>query len=103
EYHGIFSRPDSNRWWSSCLLGTLYKRSKPEPGDLSWHVGRRLPGIKKEHYSSCYYCSKEYPEIVAFLDEASNERRAMHLKCTELHPRYTRELYFEDIRMMLSD
>jgi len=100
KYTGIFTRPDNSRWWSSRLSERLYKRCKPEPGELSWHVGRRLPRIKKDDFSSCYYCGKPYPETVAFLDEASNERRAMHLKCTELHPRYTRELYFEDIRIM---
>jgi hypothetical protein len=100
KYRGIFVRPENSRWWSSRLLEQLYKRCKPEPGELSWHAGKRLPGVKKEHFSSCYYCGEEYPDTVAFLDEASNERRAMHLRCTELHPRHTRELYFEDIRIM---
>jgi hypothetical protein len=100
KYRGVFARPDDHRWWSSALSERLYKRCKPEAGDLSWHVGRRLPGIRKEHFSSCYYCGKEFPETVAFLDEASDEQRAMHLKCTVLHPRYARELYFEDVRIM---
>ncbi len=100
KYKGVFVRLDDDRWWSSALLDRLYKRCKPEPGKLSWHMGRQLPGIKKEYFSSCYYCGKEFPETVAFLDEASNEQRAMHLKCTEVHPRHTRELYFEDFRIM---
>jgi len=100
KYQGVFARPDSNRWWSSELQQRLYARCKPEAGDLSWHVGRRLPGIKKEHFSSCYYCKEDFPETVAYLDEVSSERRAMHLRCTELHPRHTRELYFEDLRVM---
>jgi hypothetical protein len=100
KYKGVFARPDEPRWWSSGLSGRLYKLCDPRPGELSWQVGRRLPGIKKEYLSSCYYCNKDFPETVAFLDEASNDRRAMHLKCTEPHPRYKRELYFEDIRMM---
>jgi hypothetical protein len=100
KYSGVFARPTDYRWWSSGLSERLYKRYKPQAGELSWHVGRRLPGIRKEHFSSCYYCGKDFPETVAFLDDASAERHPMHLKCTELHPRHTRELYFEDIRIM---
>jgi hypothetical protein len=100
KYKGIFTRPDDDRWWSSGLSQQLYKLRSPHPGELSWHVGRRLPGIKKEHFSSCYYCKEEFPETVAYLDQASHDRHAMHLKCTELHPLHNCELYFEDIRMM---
>jgi hypothetical protein len=100
KYSGVFARPGDDRWWSSSLSAQLYKLCSPRPGELSWHAGRRLPGIKKEHFSSCYYCKEEFPETVAYLDQASDERHAMHLKCTELHPLYNRELYFEDIRMM---
>lgn len=100
KYRGVFARPDEPRWWSRGLSDRLYQQRAPEPGELSWHVGRRLPGIKKEHLSFCYCCKKEFPETVAFLDEISSERRAMHLRCTELHPLYKRELYFEDIRIM---
>ena len=100
KYKGIFARPDDTRWWSGALASQLYKLCSPQAGELSWHVGRRLPGIKKEHFSSCYYCKEDYPETVAYLDQASDERHAMHLKCTEPHPLHKRELYFEDIRMM---
>jgi hypothetical protein len=103
KYNGVFARPDEPRWWSSGLSDRLFKRCPPEPGGLSWHVGRRLPGIKKEHFSSCYSCKEDFPETVAFLDEASKEQRAMHLKCTVLHPLHKREIYFEDIRMMRGD
>ncbi len=103
KYRGIFARPGEARWWSGGLSERLYKLRQPQPGELSWHVGRRLPGIKKDHWSLCYCCKKEFPETVAFLDENRNERRAMHLKCTELHPLHKRELYFEDIRIMRGD
>ncbi len=101
KYTGIFAPNDDPRWWSSRLSELLYKRCKPKPEEISWHVGRRLRGIKKEHYSRCYVCREEFPDTVAYLDTGSDAgRAAMHLKCTVLHPRYKRELYFEDIRMM---
>jgi hypothetical protein len=100
KYSGVFARPDDARWWSAALSTKLYKLCTPQPGELSWHVGRRLPGIKKEHFSICHRCKESYPEIVGYLDEATKEQHAMHLKCTVPHPLYGRELYFEDIRMM---
>jgi hypothetical protein len=100
KYSGVFARPDDARWWSAALSAKLYKLCTPQAGELSWHVGRRLPGIKKEHFSICHRCKESYPEIVAYLDAATKEKHAMHLKCTVPHPLYGRELYFEDIRMM---
>lgn len=102
-YTGIFSRPDEPRWWATTLAELLYKECPANAGELTWHVGRRLPDITDRHFSACYYCKKSYPEIVAFLDEASADQHAMHLGCTILHPRFSRELYFEDIRMMCGE
>jgi hypothetical protein len=98
KYKGAFANKDEPRWWSSQLTAVLYKLEEPQPGQLSWHVGRRL--VRAEHYSRCYRCDGEYPETVAYLDSESDERRPMHLDCTTLHPHYKRELYSEDIRMM---
>jgi hypothetical protein len=101
KYEGVFARQNDRRWWVSLLAELLYKQLEPNSGEMSWHVGRRLPGIRSEHYSQCYACSdKAPPEVVAYVDASSDERHPMHLKCTVLHPRYKRELYFEDILMM---
>ncbi len=100
KYSGVFARDDDPRWWSSKLSELLYKLCEPTLDEPSWRAGRGLPSIKKEHYSFCYYCKEEFPETVAFLDDAGEERRPMHLRHTVLHPLFKRELYFEDIRMM---
>jgi len=100
KYDGVFVRDDAPRWWSSRLSKLLYKQCKPKSEEMSWHVGRRLRGIKKEHYSRCYACGKQFPDTVAYLDKVNDQQQAMHLECTVLHPRFQRELYFEDIRMM---
>jgi hypothetical protein len=100
-YRGVFARPDDPRWWVSRVAQLLYQKVEPRSGELSWNVGRRLAGIKPEHYSECYCCDEDSPpEIVAYLDASSDERYPMHLNCTVLHPRYKRELYFEDVRVM---
>ncbi len=99
KYAGVFTRPDEPRWWSSRLTELLYKHCTTQSGEMSWQAGRRLPGVNG-HFSRCYRCHEDFPETVAYLDAESNERKAMHLKCTVLDPRYKRELYFEDIRMM---
>lgn len=101
EYSGVFAREDDPRWWVSRLSELLYRKVDAKPGELSWHVGRRLPGVRHEHYSECYACEDGAPpEVVAYLDASTDERHPMHIQCTVLHPRYKRELYFEDIRMM---
>ncbi len=99
-YDGVFARDNDLRWWSSELPLLLYKQIKPLSGEMSWHVGRKLSGIQAKHYSKCHVCGRDYPEVVAFLDASTEERRPMHLECTVLHPKYKRELYFEDVRMM---
>lgn len=101
RYVGVFEYEDEPRWWVSRLSSLLYKQCSPEANELSWHTGRRLPGIKKQYFSRCYVCDDgSPPETVACLDVATTQRYAMHLKCTEFHPHYKRELYFEDIRIM---
>lgn len=99
-YTGVFAVSTEPRWWKSGLSDILYDKCPPATGELSWHVGRRLPGILSDHFSKCYVCKKDYPDTVAFLDTASNEQRAMHSSCTLLHPGFKRELYFEDLRIM---
>lgn len=100
RYQGVFVNDQERRWWSSRLTERLYRVCKPVVGEMSWQTGRRLSAVHEEHFSRCYICRKEYPETVGYLDTKSDERRAMHLKCTVLHPHHRRELYFEDIRMM---
>lgn len=99
-YRGVFAFSDAPRWWSSELTRLLYIHCKPKLGEMSWQTARRMTGLNAKHFSRCYVCHDEYPETVAYIDELSEDRHAMHLKCTILHPHYKRELYFEDIRMM---
>jgi hypothetical protein len=101
-YVGVFAVNNEPRWWKSKLADILYSKFESAEGELSWHVGRRLPKIQPQHFSKCYVCDDDYPDTVAFLDTASEERRAMHSSCTVLDPRFKRELYFEDLRVMSS-
>jgi hypothetical protein len=100
QYKGVFATDDDRRWWTRSLTEVLYKLREPQSREFSWQTGRRLKGITKRFFSLCYACGKEYPDTVAYLDSPSDERQAMHLTCTVLHPGFKRELYFEDIRMM---
>ena len=100
RYAGVFAHDNDPRWWSSQLAALLYKQCEPKLGEISWQTGRRMNGIKEQRFSRCHVCHDAYPETVAYIDEMSEDRQAMHLKCSILHPRHKRELYFEDIRMM---
>jgi hypothetical protein len=100
RYSGVFANEDDPRWWASPLAGLLYSQCDPRPGEMPWVTVRRLHGVKKDEFSRCYACGNDYPETVAFLDASTERRAAMHLRCTTLHPHFTRELWFEDIRVM---
>jgi hypothetical protein len=100
KYTGLFGTTNNSRWWSTRLTQILYQHYAPEPTEFSWQVGRRLTRDDPALYSRCYACDGEFPETVAYLDTASEERYPMHLKHTILHPGYKRELYFEDVRVL---
>jgi hypothetical protein len=100
KYTGVFCTINNSRWWSTRLTQILYQHYAPEPGEFSWQVGRRLTRDDQTLFSQCYACDGEFPETVAYLDTASEERHPMHLKHTILHPGYKRELYFEDVRVL---
>jgi hypothetical protein len=101
HYKGIFALPERQRWWVSTLTDVLYGQRPPRPREAPWEVGRRLSGISKKDHSRCFVCSEEFPETVAYEDATINsDRHPMHLHCTVPHPKFSKELFFDEIRMM---
>jgi hypothetical protein len=100
KYNGLFADEKTKRWWSSSLNEIVYSRPNAESPSASWKMGRSLPNIKKSDFSRCYVCENEFPETVAYTDESADARYAMHLRCTTSHPKYSKALFFEEIRMM---
>lgn len=103
KYQGLFEDESKERWWKSELIKTLSKQVKTS--GLPWEKGRFLPNLKTRHFSKDYYSNykEEYPEVVAYLDETTIERKQMKLKYTVPHPKYDKLLFFEEIRMMKAD
>jgi CheY-like chemotaxis protein len=101
-YSGVFAFPSEPRWWASAVEAVVYRRVKPRDStENSWVVGRKLPGVRREDYSKCHACNEDFPEIVAYIDETPTAKRyPMHIRCTVPHPRFKKELYFQEIRMM---
>jgi len=66
----------------------------------TWRVGRGLSGLTSRDFSKCCVCEEPFPEIVGYLDPGSNDRRAMHLRCSLPHPRQKKEVFFEEPRIM---
>jgi hypothetical protein len=99
-YSGVFALPDSSRWWTSTLAKRLCRQCDASPGEPPWLAGRRLPRVQPRDYSVCYVCKKPLPETVAFLDVVSDRQYPMHLKCSLPHPRFARQLFFAEARMM---
>ena len=103
RYEGIFACDMRERWWASKVKEILSKKCPSEQPSLPWESGRRLPGIKKNHFSRCYSSKKDSPapETVAYLDEApSSAQKPMRLRFTVRHPRFPVLPFFEEIRMM---
>jgi hypothetical protein len=104
RYKGLFSDESKERWWKNKLIKILSKHIKSS--GLPWEKGRSLfPSKATQYYSKDYYSDykEEYPEVVAYIDDSSSERKSMKLKYTVPHPKYEKLLYFEEIRMMKAD
>jgi CheY-like chemotaxis protein len=100
KYKGIFADDGNPRWWQTRIKEILYERFPADERQFTWELGRRLNGVRKQDYSVCYVCKKEFPEIVGFTDETAQTRKPMHLRCSVSHPRFEKALFFEEIRMM---
>jgi hypothetical protein len=98
KYKGIFTDKSKDRWWRSELINILSSQVKGQ--GLPWEKGRHLPGINSRNFSRDYFNGEDYPEVVAYTDETSNERVQMKLKHTVLHPSFNKLLFFDDVRMM---
>lgn len=103
EYSGIFACSYRERWWSTSVRQAIYRACDTGPGEMPWELGCRLEGIGKRDLSKCYACGGDFPETVAYVDEASDERHPMHIGCTEPHPNYQDILLFDQIRMLAGD
>jgi hypothetical protein len=99
-YTGVFANPDGPRWWRDTVKAIIFDKTGPGVGELPWEAGRRLPGITPKDHSHCYACQQDLPDTVAYLDEVSDKLEPMHRRCTVPHPRYKKEPFFEEIRMM---
>jgi len=101
-YNGIWADPSSSRWWKANLYSKI--RSKCDNPNLSIQKAAcRVFGIKDAVFSKCYSCEEIWPDTLAYMDESalSSERKAMHLHCSEPHPRRQGLPYYEEERVML--
>jgi CheY-like chemotaxis protein len=100
KYSGIFADKGNERWWQSKLKEILFLQF-PEIDEIyPWKLGRKLPGIAKDDFSKCYASGEDFPETVAYTDEAAKTRKPMRLRYTVSHPGFEKFLFFEEMRMM---
>jgi hypothetical protein len=102
KYIGIFADEGKGkeRWWQSKLKEILFSQFPESDEIYPWKLGRKLPGIAENDFSKCYYSGEDFPETVAFTDEAANTRKSMRLRYTVSHPGFEKSLFFEEMRMM---
>jgi len=76
KYSGIFADEgkDKERWWQSKLKEILFCRFPESDEIYPWKLGRKLPGIDEDDLSKCYASGEDFPETVAYTDEAAKTR-----------------------------
>jgi CheY-like chemotaxis protein len=100
KYSGIFADKGNERWWQSKLKEILFLQF-PEIDEIyPWKLGRKLPEITEADFSKCYASGEDFPETVAYTDEAAKTRKPMRLRYTVSHPGFEKFLFFEEMRMM---
>lgn len=85
-YQGPFATDTRPLWWVSAMTDALYTALPETTAATSQLAGRQLPGIVEADYSVCASTGSTSPppDVVAYLDEANKERRAVSRRYTEL-------------------
>lgn len=100
-YTGIFSTESNPTWWKSKVLNILSEIT--EEINTPWVLGRKLTDITTL-YSKCYSSNEDFPEVLAAVDTSENtEWHPMKLKHTIAHPNFDNLIFFDEIRLMLSE
>lgn len=99
KYQGVFSDSSNERWWKSQLSEIVAEKTNSV--GLPWITGRELVKQKPDFFSKSFKTKKEFPEIVAALDESAGATwHPMRLEETEPHPQFEDMLFFEQLRVM---
>jgi len=93
------------KYWLSEVRAILFSSENIFEKDteglyLPWELGRHLKGISTEDYSKCQITGEDRPETVAFADRNSMEEIQVKMMLTELDPRFSQLLYFEELRFL---
>ncbi len=99
KYDGLFADDANVRWWQCKLKEILFSQFPDSEEVYPWKLGRELPEIEEDDYSKCGTSGDDYPETVAYTDEAANTRTPMRLRHTVSHPNFEKLHHFEEIRM----
>ncbi len=100
KYRGIFADEGDERWWQSKLREIMFMKFPDSDSIYPWELGRELEEIEESDFSKCHASGEDYPETVAYTDEAAQTRVQMRLRYTVPHPGFKSSLFFEEMRMM---
>ncbi len=84
RYAGPFASDKRPLWWASELSKLMYANVSDDAPDIPQLAGRKLQGIRSNHYSVCYVTrsSVQFPDAVASVDSRSPIERAVHSRYT---------------------
>ncbi len=99
-YSGIFKDANQPRWWANQVKKILFNSVKDPKTSTPWKNGEMLKGIKKTDLSLCQACTKRYPETIGHLEVNGSKLVPLHYKCSQAHPSFSIEPYYEDMMCM---
>lgn len=101
EYSGVFCDDTNKRWWRGKVKEIVFSKAVGAESSLPWEAGRYLRKFAPSDYAKCEFCGDPYPEALGFRDTGDSPTIVpLHIRCSQSHPGFKKELYFEDIRLM---
>ncbi len=102
KYTGIWDDNNRPRWWKQALFQLTIKNRESVRETVQFSASKEF-AINPDHFSKCYKCGEDWPEILAYTDESSGaELEPSHLECSKPHPKKNYLPYpFEEPRLII--
>ncbi len=101
RYSGVFSKTKAPLWWSSEICRLLFEARTILAADSRnpWEIAPKLFKMNPRDMARCAVCGGYFPETVGLNTDDAREERPVHYKCSESHPDFRREPFFDDVRV----
>lgn len=85
QYSGVFSRTTHRRWWKQCLTNHIVSKTADDVSfTKTWLIAPEIYDVPDDKRSKCFVCGRPHPETVAIDPHDKEERRPVHIRCSEV-------------------